>query len=244
MLAVISDIHGNLSGLEAVLADIEEAGADTLVCLGDVASFGPQPRETLHRVRSLACPVVMGNADDEILYSDKLKGLEGTRIDSNILFDIVSWCAEQLTDTDRNFIRTFQPTVRLELDGLPLLCFHGSPRSYDDVIVATTPDERLGELFAVRNATVMLGGHTHAQLLRRFQNVMFVNPGSVGLPYELLPSGEARNPAWAEYALLEVVRGQPSVTFRRVPYDVKPVLEATARSGMPHAEWWSADWSD
>jgi predicted phosphodiesterase len=133
--------------------------------------------------------------------------------------------------------------VSLELDGLSLLCFHGSPGSYNDVIVATTPDERLGELFAGRNATVMLGGHTHTQLLRRFQSVAFVNPGSVGSPYELLSSGEARNPAWAEYALIKVVRGQPSITFQRIPYDVTPVLEAAERRKMPHAAWWSADWS-
>lgn len=63
MLAVISDVHGNLSALGAVLNDIEAAGVDALVCLGDVASFGPQPRETLCCVQAFECPVVMGNAD-------------------------------------------------------------------------------------------------------------------------------------------------------------------------------------
>lgn len=90
----------------------------------------------------------------------------------------------------------------------------------------------------------MLGGHTHAQLLRRHQDVIFVNPGSVGLPYEMLPDGQVRNPPWTEYALLEVTRGQPSITFRRAPYDIKPLLAAVEASGMLHAETWSADWSD
>lgn len=67
MLAVISDIHGNLGALEAALTDIDKIGADELVCLGDVASFGPQPRETLRRVQALGCPVIMGNADRELL---------------------------------------------------------------------------------------------------------------------------------------------------------------------------------
>lgn len=131
--------------------------------------------------------------------------------------------------------------MRLELSGLDLLCFHGSPRSHDDRIVATTYDETLAEFFRER-APLMLGGHTHAQLLRRFQTSLFVNPGSVGLPYEFLSSGEARNPPWAEYALVDVRRGQPSITFRRVPYDVSPILEAAEKSGMPHAAWWNADW--
>lgn len=239
MLAVISDIHGNLSALEAVLADIEQEGAEQLVCLGDVASFGPQPRETLHLIQALGCPVVMGNADWELLDTPTRETLKAA---DTTFFDIASWCAAQLTKEDSAFIRTFQKTVRLELGGLPILCFHGSPKSYDDIIVATTPDETLTELFRER-APLMFGGHTHMQLLRRFQEVTFVNPGSVGLPYEWLPDGRVRNPAWAEYALLRVVKGQPSITFRRVPYDVRPVLEAAERSGMPHAAWWSADWS-
>ncbi len=239
MLAVMADVHGNLAALKAVLADAERVGANELVCLGDVASFGPQPRETLRRVQSLGCPVVMGNADWELLDAPTLETLKAPDMTS---FDIASWCAEQLTEEDKAFIRTFQKTVRLELDGLPILCFHGSPNSYNDEIVATTSDETLTEFFEER-APLMFGGHTHTQLLRRYQDLMFINPGSVGLPFELLVDGSARNPAWAEYALLEVVQGQPSVTFRRVPYDVQPLLEAAKTSGMPHAEMWSADWS-
>ena len=237
MLAVIADIHGNLAALEAVLADIRKIGADQLVCLGDVASFGPQPRETLRRVQSLECPVAMGNADAAMLES-----LPPDPTRPTLFTDIEHWCAEQLSDADRAFIRTFQKTVRLELDGLPILCFHGSPNSYNDEIIATTPDETLAEFFRER-APLMFGGHTHTQLLRRYQDLTFVNPGSAGLPFEVLPDGSVRNPARAEYALLEVVQGQPSVTFRRVPYDVKPLLEAAKTSGMPHAETWSADWS-
>ncbi len=90
----------------------------------------------------------------------------------------------------------------------------------------------------------MFGGHTHTQLLRRYQNVTFINPGSVGLPFEILPDGSARNPARAEYALVEVVKGQPSITFRRIPYDLQPLLEAAKKSGMPHAETWNDGWSD
>ena len=239
MLAVMADIHGNLAALEAVLDDIEKTGADQLVCLGDVASFGPQPRETLRRVQELCCPVVMGNADWEMLDATTREALRT----SEMTFDIVSWCAEQLSDADRDFIRTFQKTVRLELGSLSILCFHGSPNSYNDKIVATTPDETLAEFFGER-APLMFGGHTHTQLLRRYQDLTFVNPGSAGLPFERFLDGQVRNPAWAEYALLEVIKGQPSITLRRVPYDIEPLLEATRTSGMPHAETWSADWSD
>ncbi len=246
MLAVISDLHGNLSALGAVLADIDShrtPSVDHIVCLGDVANFGPHPRETLRRVQALGCPVVMGNTDAYLLHPRTLADVQ--QPDENTLYflDVERWCAEQLTDADRAFVGTFGATERLEVAGISLLCFHGSPRSYHDVIVATTPDDALAEFFQER-APLMLGGHTHAQLLRRFQDLTFINPGSVGLPYENLAGGRVRNPPWAEYALIERLRGQPSVTFRRVPYDIRPLLGAVKTSGMPHAERWSADWSD
>ena len=234
-LAVISDTHGNLGALEATLEDIERVGAEQIVHLGDVASFGPQPQETLRRVQALECPVVMGNTDDWLL---KPRTLENP----DFILDIEHWCAEQLDETDKAFIRTFQKTVRLELEGSSTLCFHGSPRNYNDIITATTPDEDLGTFFETR-APLMFGGHTHAQLLRRFQDMTFINPGSVGLPYEILADGNVRNPARAEYALLEVVNGQPSVTFRRVPYTLEPLRAAVRASGMPHGETWLADFS-
>ncbi len=239
-LAVFGDVHGNLAALEAVLDDAVVQGADNFVCLGDVSSFGPQPRETLARVKALGCPVVMGNADWELLDAPTRATLQTS---SPVSFDIASWCAGQLDEEDQTFVRTFQKTVRLELDGLPVLCFHGSPRFYDDVVLATTSDETLAELFSER-APLMFGGHTHVQLLRRAQDAVFVNPGSVGLPFERLPDGRVQNPARAEYALLEVLRGQPNITFRRVPYDVRTLLKAVQTIGMPHADVWSADWSD
>ncbi len=142
VLAVISDIHGNLGALEAVLADIKRVGADRLVCLGDVASFGPQPREALERVQALGCPVVMGNADAAMLESPPPDPARPA-----LFTDIENWCAKQLTGENRAFIRTFQKTVRLELNGSPILCFYGSLNSCNDEIVATTPDETLAESF-------------------------------------------------------------------------------------------------
>lgn len=247
MLAVIADIHGNLAALEAVLNDVEQLGTDQLICLGDVASGGPQPHETLRRVQELGCPVVLGNTDMYLIGPSAKAAMVNPSERMRYLLAIERWCAEQLTDADRAFVRTFQKTVRLELGGLSMLCFHGSPKSYSDLIVATTPDEKLAEFFEER-APLTLGGHTHVQLLRRYQNVTFVNPGSVGRPYEIAPTGGdiggEYKPARAEYALVEVAKGQPSITFRRVPYDIKPLLAAAKTSGMPYAETWSADWLD
>ena len=243
MIALIADIHGNLPGLEAVLKDIEQTGAKRIVCLGDVA-FGPQPREALAGVKALGCPVVMGNTDASLLEPRQREEVTGE--DAQVIFDIERWCAEQMTEDDRAFVRTFEPTASLDVDGTSLLCFHGSPRSFNDVIVATTPEETLDDLFAnesTNRAQVMAGGHTHTQLLRRYKGGFLINPGSVGLPFAYFKGAEgAVNPHWAEYALLGSRQGQPSFTFRRVPYDVAPLVRAARESDMPHAETWLEGW--
>ncbi len=241
MIALIADIHGNLPGLEAVLRDIEQTGTERIVCLGDVANFGPQLREALAGVKALGCPVVMGNTDASLLEPRQREEVTGD--DAQLIFDIESWCAEQMTEEDAAFVRTFEPTLNVDVDGTSLLCFHGSPKSFDDVIIATTPEETLDDLFAGEHAQVMAGGHTHTQLLRRYKEGFLVNPGSVGLPFAYFRGAEgAVNPHWAEYALLDAVQGQPSLTFRRVPYDVTPLLQAARESGMPHAETWLEGW--
>ena len=245
MIALIADIHGNLPGLEAVLKDIEHVGAERVVCLGDVANFGPQPREALASVKALGCPVVMGNTDAALLEPRQRDEVTGE--DAQLIFDVEAWCAEQVEEDDRAFVRTFEPTLRSEEEGTSLLCFHGSPKSFNDVIVATTPDETLDDLFADElasgRAQMMAGGHTHTQLLRRYKEGFLINPGSVGLPFAFFEGAAgAAHPHWAEYALLDVVQGQPSLTFRRVPYDIAPLVNAARESGMPHAEAWLAGW--
>src|SRR6185437_4934093 len=144
--AILADIHGNLPALDAVLAKIDAEGIDRVVCLGDVATLGPQPRGVIARVRALGCPVVMGNTDAILL---ALQRGESTMADdwSNEAFD--QWCVNQITDDDLAYLRTFQPTISLSLgDGVTVLCYHGSPRSYDERITAETPDATLHEMLA------------------------------------------------------------------------------------------------
>ena len=240
-LGLISDIHGNLPALETVLDHLRRARVDQLVCLGDVAAFGPQPREALSRLRATGCAVVMGNTDAWLL-DPRPHAVRDA--DSQRVTDIEMWCAVRLTADDLDYVRTFQPTVEVALGGKArALCFHGSPRADTEIIAAATPDDELDRIFAGFSATVMAGGHTHAQMFRRHREMIILNPGSVGLPYERHAQGEeARNPAWAEYALVDWEGGDLAVTLRRAPYDVAPVIRAALESEMPHAEWWTRGW--
>lgn len=240
-IAIISDIHGNLVGLDAVLADLDREEPDQIVCLGDVAATGPQPREVIERLRALGCPVVIGNTDAWLLDPQPE---EPANEDTRRILEIDGWCAGRLSASDLDYVRTFQPTLEIPLgDEATLLCFHGSPQSNTDVIGSTTPEDDLEGMLAGFDAAVMAGGHTHVQMLRRYRDAVIVNPGSVGLPFEQARhSDDVRNPAWAEYALVDVAAGNLSIAFRRAPVDVGAVIRAALDSDMPHAEWWAGDW--
>lgn len=236
-IGLISDIHGNLLALDAVLEELDREEVDQLVCLGDVA-VGPQPAETLARVRELGCPVVMGNWDAAFL--GEMPEAE-TEV-GEMLVEIGNWWAAFLSPADRRFMESFQPTLALSLGSTTALCFHGSPKSYDDWIFATTPDEELRPLLDEVEAPVLLGGHTHVQMIRRYEHSVIVNPGSVGLPFREWWPRPVRISPWAEYGILGSDDGHLSIDLRRTPFDVDAFLRLSLESGMPHAEWWANCW--
>jgi predicted phosphodiesterase len=239
-LGVIADIHGNLVALETVLGALERERVERLVCLGDVAALGPQPGEVLARLRGLGCPCVMGNTDAWLL------GDPAFGSDSPVLAEMTRWCVERLSAEDRAAVRAFPPVLALAPgSGQELLCFHGSPRSFDDVIAATTPEPEIGAMLGGREAAIMVGGHTHVQLLRRYGESVIVNVGSVGLPgtgpgTPDLPVN--RRVRWAEYGVIDAADGRVSIELRRVPLEMGPMLAAGKASGMPHLDWWLARW--
>jgi predicted phosphodiesterase len=237
-LGLISDIHGNLLALEAVLAELEREELDRLVCLGDVVA-GPRANEALARIRDLGCPVIMGNWD---AWSVDGMPKPTTPVEEK-LYGIGAYWAERLGDDDRDFIRGFVPRVEVEIDSGPtVLCFHGSPNSFDDWIVATTPEDEVAAMLVGFRAPVLVGGHTHLQMVRRYEDTLFVNPGSVGLPFELWSPEDVRIAPRAEYAILTSGDGRLAVDLRRTTYDVEAHLRGGMESGMPFADWWAASW--
>lgn len=238
-LALISDLHGNLPAVEAVLADISGRNISQIVCLGDVVASGPQPREVLARLKALACPVVMGNTDAWMLNPtfDPLEREDGEKI-----LALHRWGLAQLSAEDKAFIATFQPVVEMILPaGQKLLCYHGSPRSNTEIIRADTAESELQIMFSGREATLLAGGHTHTPLLRRFQRSFLLNPGSVGMPY-FLENGQLHTPNWAEYAIVEAGERDLNITFQRVSYDLKPLIAAVRANHIPYADWWLESW--
>ena len=211
-VGLISDIHGNLHALDAVAADLEREGVDEIVCLGDVA-VGPQPAETLARVKELGCRVVMGNWDAAFLGEmPESKDKIGER-----LVEIGEWWRSYLSDADREFMGSFEARLELDLGSTPVLFFHGSPKSYDDWIFATTPDEELRPMLDNVQQRVLVGGHTHVQMIRRYLETVIINPGSVGLPFREWWPRPIRISPWAEWGIIEGEDGRLSMDSAQNP---------------------------
>ena len=237
-VAVISDMHGNDLAFEAVEADIQNQNIDQIVCLGDAVQGGPQPAGIVQRLRRLNCPVVMGNADAWLLSGVETadEGIPPERLKK--MGEIRNWSLAQLTEDDRTFISNFQPTITVKLeDNLELLCFHGSPASFDDAILPAAPEEEFQKHLGAHTGRILTGGHTHAQQIRRIGDYFFFNPGSVGFAYShYQPDNDFHADPWAEYAILMSNEGQVSLEFRRVPYDAKELICIYRESGRPYAE--------
>ena len=234
-IAIISDIHGNCIALDVALADIRGAAVDQVVCLGDAIQGGAQPAETVARLREVGCPIVMGNADAWLLTGEETDAEHPANEQMRAMRE---WSLAQLSSVDRAFISSFQPTVTLALgDGRELLCFHGSPHSFDDIILPETSEEDIRALLDGFGAAAMTGGHTHLQQIRRLDDTLFFNPGSVGRAYDRhQPEERFRYDPWAEYAILSYDAGRLGLEFRRLPLDMDALAAIILRSGQPHAE--------
>lgn len=242
-IAVFSDIHGNCFALDQVLADLQHHPVDQLVCLGDAVQGGAQPVETVARLRALGCPIVMGNADAWLLSGEVTSDNEAVTEAQDA---VRQWSLGQLSEADRAFIADFQPTVELPLEGRRrLLCFHGSPTSFDDLIFPETAEDDVVRLLGAFAPAVLTGGHTHVQQVRRLGETLFFNPGSVGVVYDRHQpdDGNPRLDPWAEYGVLSSEGERLALEFRRVPYDVGALVEIIRASGRPDAAAMAAEYS-
>lgn len=224
LVAVLSDIHGVLPALEAVLAEPDVRAADLVVLTGDLAS-GPQPVETLDALSALGARAiwVRGNADRELV--KYRHGEPGPIPDS-----VTPWAAGQLRDDQVELLAGLPLSVTLDLDGGPgatLFC-HATPRDDEEVVVVDSRLDRWAQVFAGLDPDVrtVVCGHTHMPFARLAHRRLVVNPGSVGMPYGC---------AGAHWALLG--RG---VQLRVTEFDIdRACARIKAESGFDEAGEWA-----
>ncbi len=233
---ILSDIHSNLEALEKCLA-ISDGRYDTVLCLGDLVGYGPDPNAVIDRLQPIAAVIVRGNHDKACC------GLTDAEDFNYLARAATEWTQRQLTPDHLEFLRNL-PNGPIQIDGIELV--HGSPIDEDEYIF-----DSLGavEAFQFNAAPLVFFGHSHHQggfLLtsdKRLQSVhlppikdgepasiplqenarYLINPGSIGQPRD----GDGR----AAFAILDTEKKQ--IDFYRAPYDVAATQEKMRKADLP-----------
>jgi predicted phosphodiesterase len=231
-------MHGNAVAFRAALEDVERVEPDLIVSLGDVAQGGPQPVECLELLRGLGCPCVYGNSDDFLITLDLGAEADMEEERKQRVMEVLHWSRDRLGDEGLEFLRGFQPTVELDLEGQRVICCHATPTSNEDVVLPSTSPEEIPVA-----GDVVAAGHVHLQWLRRVRGTLWFCAGSVGLVYEHSePLDEVPFLPYSEYAVLTVNDGRIDVEFRRVPFDVDDLVAAGREADFPDVDRWAAMW--
>ena len=229
-IAVLSDIHGNLGALDAVLADVGRRGVDVTVNLGDILSGPLAPRETADRLMPLALPTICGNHERQLLDPDVASMSAADR-----------HAAETITAAQRAWLAALPP--RLRLSDEVLLC-HATPDSDvdcyledirdGDLVPASLADieRRTGDC----DAAVILCGHSHLPRVAYLPDGrLIVNPGSVGSQAYFgnhpAPHTVELGSPHARYAVAERRAGAWTVDLVAVPYDWNFAADLAERRG-------------
>jgi predicted phosphodiesterase len=230
---VISDIHGNLQALEAVLDAVDAEAPDEIWCLGDLVGYGPRPNECTQLVAERAAVCLLGNHDLAAIGRIDLAEFNEDAAES------ARWTASVLDEPSRAYIESLEPSGSRENLGL----YHASPR--DPVWEYVLSDEVAAASLAAAPERVILVGHSHVALSFRFdeRKIMgdlappgtelelaaaerwLLNPGSVGQPRDGNPG--------AAFVMLDL--DSCRAVFRRVPYPVERTQEEIRAAGLPEA---------
>jgi putative phosphoesterase len=223
-IAVVSDIHANLTALEAVIADLRKTGADVVVHGGDLMAGGPRPAEVIDRVREMNWPGVYGNTD-EMLWkphrvSETLNDPRLHRIRDLVLTHTVPTTLSAIGDERLAWLRALPR--RWSEGGLSVV--HAVPDDVWPITPATASDEELQRVYGVLQSSLVVYGHIHQPFIRRLSTFTVANSGAVSLSYD----GDRR----AAYALIDGEHRE----IRRVEYDVKEEIRLLLSTNDPFAE--------
>lgn len=238
-IAIISDIHGNASALSAVLSDIKKNKVDSIICLGDVATLGPSPREVLDMIKDLNCPCIIGNHEEALFHPNRISDFD---IKGELLEKTIYWCLDKLNQEDMKFLNTFIPSISFKLEiNKEMLCYHGSPDSSIWSVNSNSSNEELDKVFRkYKSISVAVGGHTHIQMVKKHWDLLIVNPWSVWCAFTSEPN---KNSAplisqFAEYAIIESNKEDISVTLKKIDFNISEFILTLQNSDLPLKEWW------
>src|SRR5438477_7382672 len=234
-VALISDIHGNLPALKAVLADVDRRqNVDAIYHLGDLTGYAPWPNEIVGLLQQRAIPGIAGNYDSTIATDYKHCGCRAeTPRDEELAHVSFEWTRNQVTPETKKYLGSlpFRLDIRPlggHVSGPTTTLIHGNQTLNTVYVTEDRPDsflEKMATSVGARPEDVICFGHTHRPWQRTVSGIQFVNTGSVGRPKD----GDWR----ACYVLLSLDASGARVEFVRVAYDVEEAARAILESDLP-----------
>jgi predicted phosphodiesterase len=228
-LALFSDVHGNRSALEVVLADIRARSIVRTYCLGDLVGYGADPNGVIDVMRKSGIESLLGNYDEGVGWETGDCGCFYPDAEAKRIGDAsYSFTVGEVTEEHKAYLRTLPRELHVEFAGKKLHLVHGSPRRINEYLLRDR-DERTYERLAATEADDILAfGHTHEAWSAYYGGKLFVAAGSVGRPKD----GDPR----AGYVVLRSVDAGPArVDVVRVAYDVEAAARAVLSAGLPSA---------
>ncbi len=222
-LAILSDIHGNLPALEAVISDLESFDVDHVIVPGDVINFGPFPRQVAELVLEKGWSVTRGNNEYFLLdYNTPRAPAEWA---DPVRFAPTSWTVRQFDQRLTTRIACWPDMLNLRFRDAPSIqVFHGAPTSPWENLYWTLTDAEIETLLCNVEADYVICGHSHLPMDRQAGRWRIFNPGSTGLPLDGIFS--------ASYLILEGNEQGWEPTFCRIPFDYERVFKEFESSGF------------
>lgn len=228
-VAIVSDIHANWQALDAVMEDIKSQGCEKVLCLGDLAMAGPQPRMVIDFVRKQdKWTVIQGNTDKLIAdFSPQI--IEDMKSKFPVMAHALVDDVYFLEDDKKEYLRNLPVQKELEIEGVKVLMVHGSPRRNNEDILPDMPLEQIEEILKGVDADLVFCGHTHVPCgYQTDSRKTVVNVGSVGRPM-------TQNPQ-ACYVVTNFENGGFSVEHRFVDYDRETAASIMLARGFEGCE--------
>jgi putative phosphoesterase len=221
-IAVLSDIHGNLLGLDACLTDLEsQGGADGVVIAGDLCLGGPKPKKVLQRLEEIGAACIRGNTDRYLSEDTGGEAFEPAELAQ------IAWTRREVGERWLSWLKELPFALRIGEDDNQLLIVHANPKSDDEHLWPDADEPDLERLIGDVGATAIAFGHLHLPYVRAWRGKLLVNVASAGLPKD----GDPR----AGYAIFTEREGGWQVKHRRVAFDTKRVATQLADCGIPES---------
>lgn len=237
-IALFSDIHGNTTAFDAVIADSKKENVDDYWIIGDVIMHGGGSTEIFDRIYNLSPSVwVKGNWDDLFLYIYSKKEIDINDPSDIFVAKLGIDLLSKMTQQNINDLESLPLNVLKNINGLNISISHNLPnKNYGRDLLPTEKQGNFDLLFNENDADIAVYGHVHHQMMKYSSSEqLIINPGSIGYPFSKRKN--LRKSGFSQYAILEInSKGVPQVYFKQVEYDVDKELEEATILGLPYID--------